>query len=1144
MLSKLLSLENLEGNYQKLQNNVDDGIKTLSYGLPTTARYHLAGFLRGAKLFICHNKLEADEAIINFNSIVGEENVVYIPSKPEVLLHASAFSKDLLFERMTAIHKLATKNIEIVVVTVECLMSIMPAFEDFKNKCSKLLKAQEISPKKVMEKLVSCGYLREELIDGQGQFSLRGDILDVFLIDGNAVRIDFFGDNIELIKEIDTETMKSSGDIESIDLYPIYDVLLDNVDTKKLMKKVRANLPKVTESEKEQSWERILEEIELEISTTLTSQQGELLPLLENTSTLFNYLDKETIIVFNEFNKCMDIADSQQMEHKSRYTSLFEGGQILKSQLNQLINFNDAVDISNDFPSIAFMDFLATDKGFYPRELLEFKTTPIVSYQKGNEELVIDIKNWLKYGYTVAICGKDVETSKNLTKDISNDGGMVAFQENSDSEITGCVIVPVYLSHGFIIQDKKIVVVGSLDVLKKTNRRITPKKKKNDAFLSCEVGDFIVHEVHGIGLLKSISTIKTGNIVKDYAVVEYRGGDTLYVPAEQMDILVKFSGNDSSPHLSKIGGKEFENVKARVRESIRKMAIDLKELYAKREHQKGYVYQADSVFQAEFEEAFPHEPTADQLLSTSEIKGDMTSGKVMDRLLVGDVGYGKTEVAFRACFKAIESGKQVCILAPTTILSYQHYQTALKRFDGFGIRIDYLNRFKSTKEQTKTLLNLQQGKVDLIIGTHRLLSKDVEFFDLGLLVLDEEQRFGVESKEKIKNLKNDIDVLSMSATPIPRTLHMSLSGIRDISTIETPPSKRLPVQVMVSEQSDILMRDAIIRELARGGQAFVLYNRVASIYTFAKRLADLIPNAKILVAHGKMQPTVLEDSIEKFVLGEADILLSTTIIENGIDIPKANTMLVVDSDKFGLSQLYQLKGRVGRSDKLAYVYYLFQQNKVLSETAQKRLRAIKEFTEFGSGFKIAMRDLEIRGSGSILGREQHGHMESVGYDMYCKLLRESVDELDGKVIMRVETEMEVDISAYIPESYITLSSARMEQYRMISGITSVADIKNIITGMADIYGKVPKVIDSLCKISYLRHQGAKLFATKIIIKEGKSQVVLTLESMKNEKLHEFINDHKNIVELKVGESLILEIKEKEQSRAIKILCKIMENMNL
>ena len=719
---------------------------------------------------------------------------------------------------------------------------------------------------------------------------------------------------------------------------------------------------------------------------------------------------------------------------------------------------------------------------------------------------------------------------------------MVAYLENSDDEISGCVICPVFLSHGFIIQDRKIVVVGSLDVLKKATRRITAKRKKNDAFLSCEVGDYIVHEEHGIGLLKSISTIKTGEIVKDYAVVEYRGGDTLYVPAEQMDILVKFSGNDSAPSLSKIGGKEFANVKARVKESIRKMAIDLKELYAKREHQKGYVYQEDGALQEEFEDAFLYTPTTDQILSTNEIKKDMTSGKVMDRLLVGDVGYGKTEVAFRACFKAIENGKQVCILAPTTILSYQHYQTAIKRFDGFGIRIDYLNRFKSVKAQERTLLDLQLGKVDLIIGTHRLLSKDVQFFDLGLLVLDEEQRFGVESKEKIKNLKADVDVLSMSATPIPRTLHMSLSGIRDISTIETPPSKRLPVQVMVTEQSDVLIRDAIIRELSRGGQVFVLYNRVASIYTFAKRLTDLIPNAKILVAHGKMQPTVLESSIEKFVLGEADILLSTTIIENGIDIPKANTMLVVDSDRFGLSQLYQLKGRVGRSDKLAYVYYLFQPNKVLTETAQKRLRAIKEFTEFGSGFKIAMRDLEIRGSGSLLGREQHGHMESVGYDMYCKLLRESVDELDGKVVVRVETEMEVAISAYIPESYITLSSARMEQYRLISGIASVEDIKSIITGMADIYGKVPKVIDSLCKISYLRHQGAKLYVQKIIIKNERCQLVLTIESMKNDKLHEFINAHRKIVELKVGESLILEIKEKDQLKAMKMLCKMMETI--
>lgn len=1141
MLKDLLSLNNLGGSYEKFQKNVSDGIKTLAYGLPKTARAHLAGFLRSKILYICSNKLEADEVLENLKGLIGED-VYFLPSKPEVLLSASAFSKELLFQRMTSIYKIAKNQPKVIVATVESIAELFPNRAEFLNLCFEIKKGDNISPYDVVNRLVKCGYRRTELVEGQGQFSLRGDILDVYLIEDFALRIDFFGDNVDRIKEIDVETMKSSGNVDVVEIYPIFDVIIKDSSRDELIRKLKNNVPKMSNEADEQKWSRKVSEYESEIINSTTSSYGEFLPLQDEVATIFDYLDKDTTIIFDDFNKCYDLANNEFFEHKSRYTSLFEGAEILKSQFSQFMNFDKVVDISNDFNSCAFTQFLATDKGFFPRELLEFKVTPISSYQNGNDELARDVNNWLRLGYRVVMCGKDQETAKNLVKNVTYDGVMTAYLENSDLEIIGCVTIPNYIDHGFIIHENKIVIIGTLDLLKKASRSISVRKKKTDAFLSAEVGDFVVHETHGIGYLKSISTIKTGTIVKDYAVVEYKGGDILYVPAEQMDLLVKFSGSDTTPTLSRIGGKDFSIIKEKVKASIKKMAFDLKELYSKRDSLNGYKYQEDTIFQEEFEEAFPFEPTDDQLLSTSEIKKDMTTGKLMDRLLVGDVGYGKTEVAFRACFKAIESGKQVCFLAPTTILSYQHYQTAVKRFEGFGIRIDYLNRFKTEAQQNETLSKLRQGKLDLIIGTHRLLSKDVEFFDLGLLILDEEQRFGVESKELIKNLKDDIDVLSMSATPIPRTLHMSLSGIRDISTIETPPSKRLPVQVLVAEQSPSLLKDAITRELARGGQVFVLYNRVASIYTFAKRIQDLLPQAKMIVAHGKLPPQQLESAIENFVLGNADILVSTTIIENGIDIPKANTMIVIDADKFGLSQLYQLKGRVGRSDKLAYVYYLFQENKVLSETAHKRLQAIMEFTEFGSGFKIAMRDLEIRGSGNVLGREQHGHMEAVGYDMYCKLLRESVDELNGKAPEQANTETDIDISAYISEDYITLSSARMEQYRLISGISCRKDIKDILNTMEDIYGKAPKEIVALCKVSLIRHLAGRLYAKKVYVKENRKEIVIVPESLKNGKLHDMLELHKDKMSLAISDELVLKINLKEKNKALNFIYDILNEI--
>ncbi|MBR2495852.1 MAG: transcription-repair coupling factor, partial [Clostridia bacterium] len=701
-------------------------------------------------------------------------------------------------------------------------------------------------------------------------------------------------------------------------------------------------------------------------------------------------------------------------------------------------------------------------------------------------------------------------------------GGAATFLDQKDYDKFGCAVLPIFLEKGYILHEEKRVVIGTYDITKKITRKIVHKKrKKSDAFLTVEVGDFVVHDLHGIGKLRSVSTVKTGEYVRDFAIVEYKGGDLLYVPADEMESLVRFSGSEKTPTLSKIGGKDFSKIKEKVRASIRQMAINLKELYGKRKTAVGYKYPEDSVFQKEFEEDFPYVDTPDQITATKEIKEDMCSTKVMDRLLVGDVGYGKTEVAFRAVFKCVESGRQACLLSPTTILSLQHFKTATERFKNAGIRIDYLNRFKTEKQVKQTLAALKEGKIDFIIATHRVLSKDVEFNDLGLLVLDEEQRFGVEDKEKIKELRKDIDVLSMSATPIPRTLHMSLTGMRDISVLETPPSKRIPPEVIVAEETDGIIADALIKEFSRGGQAFILYNKVNDIYSFAERIKNLVPDGKFIVAHGQMESRALESNIEKFVLGEYDCLIATTIIENGIDIPRANTMIVIDADNFGLSTAYQLKGRVGRSDKLAYVYFTYKENKVLTDNAYKRLQAIKEFTEFGSGFKIAMRDLEIRGSGNVLGKEQHGHMEKVGYDTYCKLLKDETDALEGKEVSDNTVEVDVALSCYIPEEYVKSSSARLELYSAISGAESKEDILDVLDKMNDIYGKVPQEVQNLCRLSLIKNALIKLFAKKLIVNEKRFEIHFTMKSLKNGRLLDLIEQNKNKVKLDFKDDVIL-----------------------
>ena len=610
------------------------------------------------------------------------------------------------------------------------------------------------------------------------------------------------------------------------------------------------------------------------------------------------------------------------------------------------------------------------------------------------------------------------------------------------------------------------------------------RRRRNDLFTSPEVGDYAVHETHGVGRITGTRKISTTDGTKEYVALEYRGGDVLYVPVEQMDILSRYMGGET-PALSKLGGAEFEKVKSRVKASLKEMAFDLKKLYAERAQKNGFACMPFPEQMEEFEAAFPYEETPDQLSSAAEIKADMCSGKVMDRLLCGDVGYGKTEVAFRAAYLAILNGKQAALLCPNTVLCRQHYENAKARFAPFGVKVEQLSRFRTPHEQEQILASLAKGEIDLIIGTHRLLSKDVKFRDLGLLVLDEEQRFGVEHKESLKNIKRDVDCLTMTATPIPRTLHMSLAGIRDISTIETAPASRLPVQTYVVEETETLIRDACVRELARGGQVFILYNRVESLHTFAAKIRQIVPEGKLCVAHGRMEKEALENGILGFYEGKTNILVSTTIIENGIDLPRANTLIVIDADRLGISQLYQLRGRVGRGSVLAHAYFTYKPEKVMTQTAVERLKAIMEFTELGSGFKIAARDLEIRGAGNVLGRQQHGHMDRVGYELYSKLLKE---ELTGEE--QTVAELDIRADAYIPDSYIEASASRLDCYKQIAEIRSVDDYKRVCNSLEETYGKLPQEVLNLLVIAVLKAFAAKFNVRRIAVSAKGGEIEL------------------------------------------------------
>lgn len=1044
---------------------------------------------------ITHNEIDAKNLYEDLS--LYSTDVYFLPIREVVFYNVDAISGDLRWARLKVINEILKKREnKIIVTSVDAMTTLYTPKQKYLEYSLTIKQGEEVDLKDISTKLMNCGYERVEVVEGKGEFSFRGGILDVF--PPNAVypyRIELFGDEIDSIRTFNIESQRSIEKIDKFDIFPAKEVIVDEEVKEKAINRITEELNSVIENSSKKDEDRVdklrrivNKNLEMLKETSTFETIDSYLPFFyDKMETFFDYLEGFTFIV-DDIKRCKGKIDSIYYEFNENYTSFLQRGDILPSQ-NKLLIDNDEIFINLEKSNlITLSTFDGRNDIISLFKDIELKQTSLSNYNGQFDLLVNDIKERKEKGYKTLILAGTRTRGERLVKTLRDMEVESVYKDNVDSiEYGEAVITFGNLIKGFECPDFKVSVISDKEVFGEA-KKVLPKKKnkkkgvgKITSFTELKPGDYVVHANHGIGVFKGIKQIDVAGNTRDYLDIVYDKGDKLYVPVDQLDLVQKYIGSEgNTPKINKLGGTEWQKAKAKVRKSINEIAEDLVKLYATRAALKGYKYSKDTEWQKQFEDEFPYEETPDQLSSLEEIKKDMESDKPMDRLLCGDVGYGKTEVAIRAAFKAVMDGKQVAFLVPTTILAEQHYKNLTKRFSDFPVKIDMISRFRSTKEQRATLKALKEGNVDILIGTHRLVSKDIEFKDLGLLIVDEEQRFGVAQKEKIKNLKKNVDVLTLSATPIPRTLHMSLTGVRDISVIETPPEERYPIQTYVVEQNDQLIRDAILREMGRGGQVYFVYNRVESIEGMANYIRELVPECKVGIIHGQMTEKELETEMMNFMNKEYDVLVCTTIIETGIDIPNVNTMIVNNADKMGLSQLYQLRGRVGRSNRIAYAYFIYTKDKVLTEIAEKRLKALKDFTELGSGFKIAMRDLEIRGAGNMMGSSQHGHMAAIGYDLYCRMLEDTVKLIKGEIDKEpIETTVDIKIDAYIPSSYIQDEIQKIEIYKKIAAIESLEEYQDIKEELEDRYSALPEAVYNLMDIAYIKSLAKELLIEEI-----------------------------------------------------------------
>lgn len=991
----------------------------LMYGLSGIAPY---------RLILAEDERRAREIYEDYRFY--DRKVYSYPAKDLLFFQADIHGNLLIRQRMKVIKALLEEKELTVVTSIDGCMDFLESLEKIKEQLIHYESDSTVDTEQLKNQLVALGYERVGQVEMPGQFSVRGGIVDIYcLTEENPWRIELWGDEIDSIRSFDPESQRSLENLEELTIYPAVEHIGDK----------------------------------------------------DMVSFLDYFPEERTIIFLDEPNRLTEKGGAVEEEYRqSRMHREEKGSRNLPE--NWLCSFEQLQKELNKRNCISVCALEPKQAGWKVREKFYLEVKSISAYNNSFELLVKDLHQYKKQGYRIALLSGSRTRAERLAKDLQEEGLAAFYGQDYDREICPGEIMVVYghAKKGFEYPLIKFAVMTESDIFGQEQKK---KKKKNYSgsriqdFAELSIGDFVVHEKHGLGIYRGIEKVEVDRIVKDYIKIEYRGGSNLYIPATQLDCLQKYSGADASkaPKLNKLGTQEWNKTKSKVRGAVKNIAKELVELYAVRQEKEGYVCGPDTVWQREFEEMFPYEETEDQLSAIEDAKRDMESTRIMDRLICGDVGYGKTEVALRAAFKEVQESRQVAYLAPTTILAQQIYNTFVQRMKEFPVRVELLCRFRTPAQQKKAIEDLKKGQVDVIIGTHRILSKDVQFKNLGLLIVDEEQRFGVTHKEKIKQLKKNVDVLTLTATPIPRTLHMSLIGIRDMSVLEEPPMDRMPIQTYVMEYDEETVREAINRELRRGGQVYYVYNRVTDIADVALRIAKLVPDARVDFAHGQMSERELENVMYSFVNGDIDVLVSTTIIETGLDISNVNTMIIHDSDRYGLSQLYQLRGRIGRSNRTAYAFLMYRKNVMLKETAEKRLAAIREYTDLGSGFKIAMRDLELRGAGNLLGAQQHGHMNAVGYDLYCKMLNEAVKEAKGIHTMEdFETSVDLNVDAYIPDSYISNEFQKLDIYKRIAGIETQQDYDDMLEELLDRFGEPGKAVLNLLAIAKLKaiaHQG-------------------------------------------------------------------------
>lgn len=1087
-----MNLATVLTEYRPFERLISDDVRTpvSVAGIVDSAQPQLIAAMskkhKGNVLVVVYSDMEARSLCDDLRLYL--DNVFVFPSKEYVFYNIENMGHEKENMRLRVLDSLMNGN-TVAVASIDSLMTYTADKTRFKKSIIELEPGYTYDISNISDTLVSMGYKREEMLEGAGQFSVRGGIVDVYSPNySSPVRIEFWDDEVDSLRMFDIDTQRTIEIIDKVRIIPvaeaIYSIERKNEIVLELERRVQAM------GAKKNADTAYMENLKSDIESF---RERHYFPAIDKYISLI-YGRIPSIIDYFESDDMAFVVDPKRICERIK-TFLWERGEgIVQLKQNHILGegktefYKDGAEIVSrlsDMRMTALEILSHTKNDFRFRQLEMFASKTTVSFHGKIEYLIDDLTKWQNDDYTVVVLAATSDRAKNLAGVFNDRGIKTRISDDGEFEKGEIVIITGNQSRGFEYPEIKFALVSEKEIFESSRsreRRRQDNANRIKTYNDISPGDYVVHAAHGVGQYMGIQKVMVGTVTKDYLKIQYQGSDVLYVPVDQLNQLYKYNGTNEEKKvkINKLGTQEWTKTKKKVKASTDKLAKELVKLYAERENAKGYAFSADTPWQRDFEDTFRYTETDDQLRSIEEVKADMEKPRPMDRLLCGDVGFGKTEVALRAAFKAVNDSKQVAYLCPTTVLAMQHYETFLNRMSDFPVNIEMLSRFRTAKQQKDILKKLKDGRVEIIVGTHRLLSKDVEFKDLGLVIVDEEQRFGVAHKERLKELKTSVDVLTMTATPIPRTLHMAMTSVRDMSVLSKPPQNRYPVQTYVLEHNPVIVLDAIRNELSRGGQVFYLHNRVQGIYKTAQWIQDNFPDINVAVGHGKMNEHELEDIMYDMVNGTTQVLVCTTIIETGLDIPNANTIIIENADRMGLAQLYQLRGRVGRSNRAAYAYLTYQRDKVLSDVAQKRLSAIREFTEFGSGFKIAMRDLQIRGAGNILGAEQHGHMDNVGYDMYCRILSESIDEAKGiKHSENTDVSIDISMSAYIPESYIASANQRIDMYKKIAAIESDEDELEIKDELIDRYGEPPKPVLNIIAVAVVKIPAREIGCTEV-----------------------------------------------------------------